>query len=364
MALKKVGSGRYRVSVSVRPKGGKPITKTATVDGTLADAKMAEVDMYNELKARSLTSVFASTFGQAVKLYILNRKDRGLIGSKHETMVGHVCRWLGHIRMEVFADQFEVWRKHLMISPTAQGKLRGSASVNRYTAIVRAVFNHLVELELIPKNPITRARFPILQEQPRDRVLAPEERLRLLSAIDEHRPYIAPIVRFMLAVPCRSGELMELGREQYSPITNTIFIADSKSKVSIYKPVPPWMAEYFRTIPEGCPWLFYKEASGQYRPMTKTVLRKAWEHCRVKAGLEDYHTHDLRHEAVTDLYDAGNRELDIAAVCGWKPQGQAAALPMLPRYKHTAKLEAAMRIVFKTPDLEPQGAFLGAVKEG
>jgi len=346
MAISKKGS-KYCVTVSVRPaNGGHPINKQVTITGTLADAKLAEADLYRELRARSLTTAFASTFGDAVDLFVKNRRERGKMSPSYEQMISFVRRELGDVRLETFVDRFDVYRKHLMRSPTAQGKPRGSASTNRYTTIVRAVFNHLVALEVLPKNPITRVRFPNLEEQSRDRVLTQEERLRLRTAICEYRPYAWPIIRYMLAVPCRTGELLGAGREQYSLTTNTIFIPESKAGVSIYKPVPPHMTTYFQTIPDNCPWLFYRQVDGEYKPMTRQVLRRAWEDSLRRAGLVDYHLHDLRHEAVTDLYDMGNKELDIAAVCGWVPKIQP-LIPMLPRYKHTEKVAAAQRIVFK-----------------
>jgi len=42
-----------------------------------------------------------------------------------------------------------------------------------------AVFNLLVGLEILDRNPITRVKFPELKELPRDRVLTREERLRV-----------------------------------------------------------------------------------------------------------------------------------------------------------------------------------------
>jgi len=343
MALKKIGKDRYCVTVSVRPKNGRPFHKQVTVVGTLADAKRAEVDLYGELQARSLTSAYASTFGQAAELFLQNRRERGDLSPSHERMVKFVQRELGHIRLEVFSDQFAAYRKHIAQGVTARGKPRKSASVNRYTTIVRAVFNYLVGMEIIDRNPITPVKFPKLKEAARKRMLTPEEYLRLLTAINELRPYILPLVRYMSAVPCRSGELLGIGREQYSPITNTIFVPDSKAGVSIYKPVPPSMTGYFRSLPADCPWLFYKEAGGAYRPITRQVLRKAWEHCLRKSGVSDYRIHDLRHKAVTGLYKMKNNEFDVAAVAGWIPK---TVNPMALIYNDVEKVEAAQRIVF------------------
>jgi integrase len=359
MALNKLKSGKYRVTVSVRPQGGgHPICKQVTVSGTVVEAKIAEADLYRELKARSLTAAYASTFGEAVDLFIENRHERGKMSPAHERMVKFVQKELGHIRLEVFADQFAVYRKHIMRSPTSYGKPRKSASVNRYTAIVRAVFGYLVGMEILDKNPITSTKFPELQEQPRDRVLTPEERLRLKAAIREYRPYIWPIIRYMFVVPCRTGELLGAGREQYSPITNTIHVPKSKAGIEIYKPIPPYMVAHFRSIPADCPWLFYRETGGRYQPITKQILRAAWEHCLKAAGLSDYHLHDLRHEAVTGLYRMENSEFDIAAVAGWIPK---TVNPMARVYNHIERVEAAGRIVFPPEGPEVEAAGVGGI---
>jgi integrase len=348
MALKKLSPNRYRVTVSVRDKNrGFPVTKRVTVAGTLADAKVAEADLLKELKARSLTSAFASTFGEAVELYLRNRRERGKLSPQHERMVAFVARELGHVRIDEFVDRFEAYRKHITRSLTAHGKPRKSASVNRYTAIVRAVFGHLVDMEYVDRNPITRIRFPEIKEKARDRKLTQEERLLLLSTIRERRPYIGPVVNYMLTVPCRVSELVMARREQYNPFTDTIYIPDSKADIPIHKPVPPDMVGYFKGIPADCPWLFYRETDEGYRPITKAVLRRAWADCLKAAGLSDYRIHDLRHDAATDLYDIGNSEREIMDIAGWKT-------PMLSKYRHRDSMRSARKMVFPS-DLRKGG---------
>jgi|TergutMp193P3_1026864.scaffolds.fasta_scaffold24332_5 integrase len=343
MALKKISSNKWAVKVSVWDKNKKyPISKQTTVTGTRSDAAIVEADLLKELRARSLTSAHASTFGEAVDLYAQKLRLQGKLSTRHERMVGFVRRELGHIRLEAFADRFEVYRKHLILDPTVYGKVRKGASVNRYTSIVRAVFGHLVDLEAIDKNPITAVRFPKLGEKPRDRYLTQEERLKLLNAIRERRPYILPIIQYMLAVPCRLGELLLARREQYSPITNTVYIPDSKAGIPIYKPVPEEMREYFMSIPYDCPWLFYQRvvrlSKTIYRPLTH--LRYAWNVCLKQAGITDMRIHDLRHIAATDLYAAGNSERRIMGVAGWKT-------PMLSNYRNKNSLRDAQETTFR-----------------
>jgi integrase len=66
----------------------------------------------------------------------------------------------------------------------------------------------------------------------------------------------------------------------------------------------------------------------QVIPMTGNAVRLAWEHLRVRAGCPDLHFHDLRHEAVSRLFERGLNVLEVAAISGHKE------LKMLSRYTH------------------------------
>jgi len=147
----------------------------------------------------------------------------------------------------------------------------------------------------------------------------------------------------MLACPCRLRELTEARRDQYNPQTNTVYIPEYQSKagIPIHKPVPPDMVGYFKNIPADCPYLFYKEEDGQYKPLTY-ILRYTWKYCLEKAGIEDMRIHDLRHMAVTDLCRAGNLPYDVASAAGWT------STDMLKNYYHLDGLFSAQNMVFKS----------------
>ena len=343
MSLTKLSPNKWHVKVSVWDKNKKyPISKQKTVTGTRAEAVTAESDMLKELKSRSVTSAHASTFGEAVDLYMDNLRQRGRLSERHEMNINRVHRDLGHVRLEVFAERFEVWRRHLLVKPGRYGATLSGASVNRYTGIVRAVFSRLVKLEIIDKNPIASLRFPKYKEDRRDRYLTQEEWLRLLAAIKEHRPYILPIVQFMMAVPCRKSELVEAKRDQYNPFIQTIYIPDTKAGIPVNKPIPPDMVDYFKSIPADCGWLFYRDGGVDRKTRKKiylplTNLRYAWRYCLKKAGIADMRIHDLRHMSATDLCASGVPERVIMDVAGWKT-------PMLSTYWHKNSLKSAQSI--------------------
>ena len=217
-------------------------------------------------------------------------------------------------------------------------KMRSNASSNRLIIVARSVFNLLIALEIIDKNPITLARFPKLEEKNRDRYLTDEERLRLINAIRKHRPYLLPITEYMILVPCRKLELTKARREQYNAFTNTIYIPDSKADIPINKPVPPEMTEYFRSIPGDCPWLFYRQDETGYHPLGD--FKNAWKYCLKKADLFNVRVQDTRHWAITSLIEQGNNEHVVSDVAGWK------STAMLKNYRHLNTLKSAQNIRF------------------
>ena len=232
-------------------------------------------------------------------------------------MVELADRELGHLRIESFVDNFAVYCQTLANSLTVRGTPYTPTSINRLKAIVRAAFQHAVNLEILSRNPITQIKFPTFKEKPRDRVLTDEEWQRLINTIREHKPQILPIIKFMAMVPCRTMELVGAKRKHYDLSSRTIYIPDSKAMIPIYKPVPEDLYDYFDSLPQDCPYLFYyKNYKGECRPLTHN-LRNAWRYCCKKAGISNYRIHDLRHLAITKLIMAGNTDQDIADIAGW-----------------------------------------------
>ena len=63
-------------------------------------------------------------------------------------------------------------------------------------------------------------------------------------------------------------------------------------------------------------------------PVTGNSIRLAFEHLRDRAGMDDFHFHDLRHEAVSRLFEKGLNIAEVSAISGHKE------LKMLQRYTH------------------------------
>ena len=72
--------------------------------------------------------------------------------------------------------------------------------------------------------------------------------------------------------------------------------------------------------------------------ITQSQLRDAWETARTAAGIQDIRLHDLRHEAVSRLFEKGLNVMEAASVTGHK------TLAMLKRYTHLNPTDIAKKL--------------------
>ncbi len=73
-------------------------------------------------------------------------------------------------------------------------------------------------------------------------------------------------------------------------------------------------------------------------PATGNSIRLAFEHLRVRAEMDDFHFHDLRHEAVSRLFEKGLNIAEVSAISGHKE------LKMLQRYTHLRAEDLVSRL--------------------
>jgi integrase len=322
MSLKKVGIAKYLVTATVRDKyKGFPVSAQKTVRGTRAEAMIVYGKLLESLRkrvgSRSLKIKSISTFGDAINLYREKLEASGRGSKSHLRVLARMQCDLGHVPLGDLPDRLESYIKVLRATPARRSSPSKGTMPNTFINFARIVFNHLLELEIVDRNPIRRVRFPITKLKARNRHLTQEEQARLLAAIKDVRPEMLPLICYMLAVPSRVSELTAARREQYSDINKTVFIPTSKADIAIYKPVPPDMVDYFKTIPVDCPYLFYwKDGRSNYRPWRD--ISKVWDTILRKAGITDFHVHDLRHMAATTMLNAGVPKQAVMLVGGWQ----------------------------------------------
>jgi integrase len=84
------------------------------------------------------------------------------------------------------------------------------------------------------------------------------------------------------------------------------------------------------------------EAQGRLFPMTGNAFRLAWERVKKRAEIVDLRFHDLRHEAISRLFERGLTTPEVAMISGHRD------MRMLFRYSHAMR-EAVLEKLDKVP---------------
>lgn len=197
--------------------------------------------------------------------------------------------------------------------------LRGSApkmapaSINREIACLSAMFTWAEDNGWIDGNPVRKVK-KLREANERDRILTEEEFGALLDAA---APHLKPILLLAYHAGMRKGEILSLTWDRIDLKGGLIRIrgGDTKTDEARIVPLIPAVIEALRSLPRriGSPWVFGYKGK---RPLKD--VRTAFASAKERAGLEDFHFHDLRHCFVTNARRAGIDQITIMSITGHK----------------------------------------------
>ncbi len=155
-------------------------------------------------------------------------------------------------------------------------------------------------------NPVMLIKKPT-PNRARDRVLNDAQREALLGACGQCRsPWIKPIVLFALETATRRGEILSLTWKDVSLEARTALVSGKTGARKV--PLSPACLEALRGLP--------RSLDGRVFPVTVETLKQAYERAVLRAGIEDFTFHDLRHDALTRLAKMGFNILELRAISG------------------------------------------------
>lgn len=212
---------------------------------------------------------------------------------------------------KLFAD----WRDQRLQSVSG-------STVNRELNLLSHVFNVANrEWEVHFTNPIGYIQRP-KHNRGRERRLTASERLVLLSTIDKtsRNPWLKPVVQFALETAMRRGEILSLAWANVDLERRVVRLMDSKNGEGRSVPLSVAATSVLSALPISI--------DGKVFPVTVDSLKRAFERAVKRAKIDDLHFHDLRHEAVSRLFEKGLNVMEVASISGHK------TLQMLKRYTH------------------------------
>jgi len=209
-----------------------------------------------------------------------------------------------------------------------RSKRKGS-TVNRSLAALSACLSYAVkEKEWLEKNPCRNVK-KSTEDKGRVRFLSDDERVCLLDACRPNADLYLAVV-LSLTTAGRRGEIMGLRWWQIDFSKKTISLQKTKNGDARTLPL---VGEAFTLLQER------SKVRGLHNdhifPSTKSAkkteyidLRAPWEKAMRIANIQDFHWHDLRHTAASNLAMMGISLVELARLLGHR------TLSMVVRYSH------------------------------
>lgn len=231
-------------------------------------------------------------------------------------------------------------RTKLKTEPNHRGETRNGSTVNRYMAALSAAFGVAVsEWQWAKENPFSRVRRES-EAKGRVRFLSPDERTALLDACRvSQNKNLHLITVLALSTGMRQAEIMSLAWDQVDFERKTLTLLKTKNGDIRVVPLVGLAADLLgkhgkvrklknRYVFPG------RSAPGQ--PLAHAKFpRKAWETAVAKAKIQNFHFHDCRHSAASELAMNGASLHEIATVLGHR------TLAMVQRYAHLSEQHTA-----------------------
>ena len=117
----------------------------------------------------------------------------------------------------------------------------------------------------------------------------------------------------------RRGEILGLKWEHIDWEKQRALLPLTKNGRSRWVPLSSLAIEHLRPVPRTTDLVF---------PVTDIAFRQAWDRLRSRASINDLTFHDLRHEAISRMFESGMKIHKVMAVSGHRTVSQ------LFRYTH------------------------------
>ncbi|KGR93660.1 integrase [Burkholderia sp. ABCPW 111] len=196
-------------------------------------------------------------------------------------------------------------------------------------------------------NPFQRTRRP-KHNPPRERRLSKGEEARLLNACPVENPYLRPAITLAVETGMRLGEITGLEWSRINLTGRAIHLTKTKTGVSRGVALSMRAVETLARIREQQA----REGSGDQREIqprvfpgvTPEALKRSFIRAVARAKIVDLHFHDLRHEAVSRMFEKGLPAMEVATVSGHQ------TLQLLRRYTHLQLGDLARKLDKPRPD--------------
>jgi|WetSurMetagenome_2_1015567.scaffolds.fasta_scaffold00088_38 integrase len=231
------------------------------------------------------------------------------------------ARFSGYRLSEITLEQLEKFQSE-RLTKGKKGKPNKPATVNRLLAVMSRMLNKAVQWDMLSKVPKVEA---LKEHNKRLRYLSTDEVHRLIEKCPEH---LRPIVTMAVNTGMRAGEMLSLKWGQLDLQNGFILLQKTKSGYKREIPINKTLWTMLLDMPSRFKGdaVFINSQTGK----CFTEIGKAFERACVNAGIKDFHFHDLRHTAASNMVMAGMDIVTVQQILGHT------TLRMTERYSHLA----------------------------
>lgn len=328
--VRKLPSGKWNAQIRMK---GHPQASKSFPSKALADkwVKITESEMIRHIYTKANTATLAEALDR-YRLEITPSKK----GAKIELI--RINQWLAHPLAQKPLDTL----KPLDFAKHRDNRLQAGIAASTIRSEL-AIISHLFtiaakEWGMSLVNPIDRIRKP-KADNARDRRLNNNELVSLLDACSLSDSYLLPyLVGFAMETGMRLGEMLSITWDMVNYENKTIKLSTTKNGDSRTVPLSSHALHLLKTIPRDKAEIALDRANIFYTWKRSDSIKRAWHTALNRAGITDFHFHDLRHEATTRFFEKGFNVMEVAAITGHR------TLQMLKRYTHLKATDLAVRL--------------------
>jgi len=301
-----------------------------------ADAERWAAQVEAQADGRGLVSDFRPL--RTLTLANLIERYRDSVSATHRGHLNEVIILNAFLRHPVASTKLHDLRSHHLAAYRDERlkKVR-PATINRELGLIQ----HALEIARrewsipLPTNPAKDVSKPS-PDRSRERRLEPGESEALMASIKEARnPVLGLLVRFAIQTGMRRGEMLNAKWSDVNFDDGTMKIPVTKNGEPRIIPLTPEAADILRElstfrnkIDDELVTFGNKFNGERIFQTTIEALKKCWKRAVDRAGIENLHFHDLRHEAVSRFFEMGLTVPEVALISGHKDPR------MLFRYTH------------------------------
>lgn len=330
--------GDYQWQAKIRRKGYPPQSRTFDLK---SDAEKWARDVEREMDRGVFldrTEADKNTFGEVLRRYKREITPAKKSAKIEGVIIDNILKTdLSKLKMTALSGAaIAEWRNARLL------EVSGS-TVNREIDVISSVVNQArKEWGIHIENPVALIRRPP-KGKARERRLEGDEEKRLLDALAEtsrrddgtfergaRNPWLKPVVELALETAMRRGELLALQWKDVDLNNRVARLFDTKNGDARDVPLSNRAVAILKALP--------RSIGGSVFPISPNALKKGFERACERAGVEDFHFHDLRHEAASRISMKLSNVLELSAVTGHRD------LRMLKRYYHPKAEDLAAKL--------------------